>query len=64
MWFMLASPFITSVFSFMIVNGTLNINDPNPDARQGLVIIYGFLFSLWMLIGFATCAGIFIISLV
>ena len=61
---MLASPFITSVFSFLIVNGTINLDDPNPETRQILIVIYGFLFAIWMLIGFATCAGIFIISLV
>lgn len=61
MWFMLASPFITSVLSFLIVNGTMNLNEQDETMRQVLIYVYGLMFALWMLIGYATCAGIFII---
>lgn len=58
MWLLLASPFITAIFSFLIIKGV--IPDDSGDDNFWL-IISGFVFSLWMLIGFCTCSGIFVL---
>lgn len=57
MWLLLASPFITAIFSFLIVTGAI----PDDGDHRTWIIISGFIFSLWMLIGFCTCSGIFIL---
>lgn len=61
MWLLLASPFISAIFSFLIFNGFLP-KDANEDTKKILLIVISFLFTLWMLIGFCICSGIFILS--
>jgi hypothetical protein len=62
MWFLLSSPFITALFSFLIINGTLGIEKEDPAVQEVLLYVNGILFSVWMLIGFCTCSGIFILA--
>jgi len=63
MWLLLVSPFITAIFSFLILNGFMpKGGDKTQD--EVLLFITGFLFSLWMLIGFCICSGVFVLSTV
>lgn len=34
MWFLLASPFITTIFSFLIVNATMNFDIHTDDVEE------------------------------
>lgn len=62
MWFLLASPFITAVFSFLILKGTISIDEKDENVKMVMLYVYGILFSVWLLIGFCTCSGIFILA--
>jgi len=64
MWFLLASPFITALFSFMILSGSINASPTQDEKVNNIVraIITGIFFALFMLIGFAICSGIFILN--
>jgi hypothetical protein len=60
-WFMLASPFITAIFSFLILQALLPGDDD--ENKTIWLIVSGFVFALWMLIGFCVCSGVFIIHI-
>jgi hypothetical protein len=62
MWFLLASPFITAIFSFCIVGGVANFDKDDEEMQKIMILVNGIMFSIWMLIGFCTCSGIFILS--
>lgn len=62
MWVLLVSPFITAIMAFLIINATSVITDAGSQEIQ--VLINGIMFSMWMLIGFAICSGLFIVGLV
>jgi len=60
-WICLFAPFITAIVSFLIIN---NINTTGDDVNEdALALVSGIMFSMWMLIGFALCAGLFIVGL-
>ena len=61
MWLVLISPFITALFSFIIVKGVLP-DEGSREMKEVWILITGILFSLFMLIGFCICSGIFILS--
>ena len=61
MWLLLASPFISAIFSFLIFNGFIP-KDSDENTKTVYIIIISFLFTLWMLIGFCICSGIFILA--
>lgn len=62
MWFLLASPFITALLSFMILKGFVTYDYYDERIREAMLYIYGVIFAFWMLIGFCTCSGIFILA--
>ena len=52
------SPLITTILAFLIVkNNTKDIQDD-----EAMRLINGILFSLWILLGYCVCSGVFIIS--
>jgi len=61
MWLLLASPFISAIFSFLIFNGFLP-KDKDESIKEVWVVIISIMFTLWMLIGFCICSGIFILT--
>jgi len=61
MWLLLVSPFVTAIFSFLILNGFMPKSDSKSDEEVWLIVT-GFLFSLWMLIGFCVCSGVFVLA--
>ena len=63
MWLLLVSPFVTAIFSFLILNGFMP-KDNTKQIQEVWLFVTGFLFSLWMLIGFCICSGVFVLSTV
>mmetsp|Transcript_12154 Transcript_12154/g.8839 ORF Transcript_12154/g.8839 Transcript_12154/m.8839 type:complete len:309 (-) Transcript_12154:1180-2106(-) len=60
-WICLVAPFITALVSFLIINNiNPSLDDVDPEA---VVLVNGVMFSMWMLIGFALCAGLFIVGM-
>lgn len=63
MWLLLISPFVSAIFSFLILNNFMPKGNPhNPDEQKVWLLVTGFLFSLWMLIGFCICSGAFVLA--
>jgi len=58
MQLLLVSPFITIIFSFLLVSGFTDKND-NPEASA---LVSANLFTVFVLLGFSLCSGLFIIS--
>lgn len=62
LWLLLTSPFVTAIFSFLILKGTSNITADSEDERRLLTFVNGLMFTVWMLIGFCVCSGIFVLA--
>jgi hypothetical protein len=58
MQLLLVSPFITIIFSFLLVSGFTDKND-NPEASA---LVSANLFTVFVLLSFSLCSGLFIIS--
>jgi ABC-2 family transporter protein len=57
---LLASPFVTIIFSYFLVSGF--IPDPRRPGDDSKTTIISFLFSFFVLTGFSLCTGLFILS--
>lgn len=64
LWILIASPFITAIISFLIINNLVDYSQDEQMKQVGLILLNGILFSMWLLVGFATGSGIFIVGLV
>lgn len=58
MQLLLVSPFITIIFSFLLVSG---FSDPSQDPKQA-ALLSANLFTVFVLLGFSLCSGLFIIA--
>lgn len=58
MQLLLVSPFITIIFSFLLVSGFTDTSD-NP---EGSALLSANLFTVFVLLGFSLCSGLFIIA--
>lgn len=62
MWLLLASPFVTIIMSFLLMSGLLPKDNTNPAFTEAMTLITSYLFAFFILIGFALCSGLFILS--
>lgn len=62
MQILLASPFVTIIFTYFLVSGLIYQNSDNPDVQRTRSLILSFLFSFFVLTGFSLCTGLFILA--
>lgn len=59
---LLASPFITIILSFLLINGLFPKADDDENLKKILTFITTQLFSFFVLLGFSICSGLFILA--
>mmetsp|Transcript_17960 Transcript_17960/g.12963 ORF Transcript_17960/g.12963 Transcript_17960/m.12963 type:complete len:171 (-) Transcript_17960:1795-2307(-) len=62
-WILLSMPFLMALFSFIIMNAMSDTSD-DPDVQEVYNIVNSIIFACWVVIGYATCAGVFVVGLV
>lgn len=63
MWFLLLSPFVTAIFSFVLINGT-DFSTAEVGGIDSSAVFDATMFAIWMCLGFAVSAGLFVLGLV
>jgi hypothetical protein len=59
---LLASPFITIILSFLLINGLFPKADDDENLKKFLTFISTQMFSFFVLLGFSICSGLFILA--